>query len=334
MMHDSILSSAPRMIWRLLEAHDIDADALFRQAGFDSAQMSEPRMRYPKEAFHILWAEVVRVTGSDCIGIEAGRLYSPLDLSALGVSFLSSMTLMEGLQRLHRYESIVNSDLTFSIKEMQDRVDVLSDAEFKYKAVARIHQDIRLSVIVDLCRKGLGSALNPIEVAFAYPEPEDTSEYAAVFCCPLAFSQPTPRISFSIEDTQRAFLTSNRELAFGNDQILDGMLSELKDSSLSSQVKRVIVECLPSGTPTEKDIVERLFMSSRTLQRKLSDEGTNFRTLLLEARRALAEQYISDKNMPLAEISYMLGFADQSSFFRAFKKWTGDSPSQFRESLS
>ena len=333
-MEESILSSAPRMIWRLLEAHDIDADALFRQSGFDPAQMNEPRMRYPKEAFHILWAEVVRVTGSDSIGIEAGRLYSPLDLSALGVSFLSSMTLMEGLQRLHRYESIVNSDLTFTIKETQDRVDVLSDAEFKYEEVARIQQDIRLSVIVDLCRKGLGLALNPIEVAFTYPEPKDTSEYAAVFCCPLVFGQPISRVSFSTEDTQRAFLTSNRELALGNDQILDGMLSELKGSSLASQVKHVIIECLPSGSPTEKDIVERFFMSSRTLQRRLSDEGTNFRTLLLEARRALAEQYIADKNMPLAEISYMLGFADQSSFFRAFKKWTGDSPSQFRESLS
>ena len=59
-MDESILSSAPRMIWRLLESHDIDADALFRQSGFDPAQMSEPRMRYPKEAFHTLWAEVVK----------------------------------------------------------------------------------------------------------------------------------------------------------------------------------------------------------------------------------------------------------------------------------
>ena len=333
-MDESILSSVPRMIWRLLESHGIDADAVFRQSGFDPAHMSEPRMRYPKESFQNLWADVVKITGNGSIGIEAGRFYSPLDLSALGVSFLSSTTLMEALQRIHRYESIVNSSLTFTITETQGRVDVLSDANFSVEQVARIHEDIRVSILLDLCRKGLGPALNPIEVAFTYPEPKDTSEYAAIFCCPLVFSQPISRVSLRVEDTQRPFLSSNRDVAFGNDQILDRVLSELKGSSLASQVKHVIIECLPSGSPTEKDIVERLFMSSRTLQRKLSDEGTNFRTLLLEARRALAEQYIADKNMPLAEISYMLGFADQSSFFRAFKKWTGDSPSQFRESLS
>ena len=332
-MEESILSSAPRMVWRLLEAHDIDADTLFRQSGFDPAHMSEPRMRYPKEAFRTLWAEVLTITGIDSIGIEAGRFYSPFDLSALGVSFLSSTTLMEALQRLHRYESIVNSTLAFTIAETAKRVDVLSDANFQFEEVARIHQDIRLSVLVDLCRKGLGPALNPVEVAFTYPEPKDTSEYVAVFCCPLVFSQPVSRLSFSVDDTQRAFLTSNREIAFGNDQILNEMLSELKGSSLASQVKRIIIEGLPSGSLTAKDVVERLFMSSRTLHRKLSDEGTNFRTLLLEVRRELAEQYISDRSMPLAEISYMLGFADQSSFFKAFKKWTGDSPSQFRESL-
>ena len=333
-MEESILSSVPRMIWRLLESHDIDADAVFRQSGFDPAHMSEPRMRYPKDSFQNLWANVVKITGNGSIGIEAGRFYSPLDLSALGVSFLSSTTLMEALQRLRRYESIVNSNLTITLVETEQRVDVLSDANLAVKEVSKIHEDIRKAVVLDLCRKGLEPDLNPIEVAFTYPEPEDTSEYAAIFRCPLLFSQSVSRLSFSVDDTQRAFLTSNRELAFGNDQILNEMLSELKGSSLASQVKHVIIECLPSGTPTEKDIVERLFMSSRTLQRKLSDEGTNFRTLLLEARRVLAEQYISDKNMPLAEISYMLGFADQSSFFRAFKKWTGDSPSQFRDSLS
>jgi AraC-like DNA-binding protein len=80
-------------------------------------------------------------------------------------------------------------------------------------------------------------------------------------------------------------------------------------------------------------MAKRVFVSGRTLQRKLADEGTNFRTLLLEVRRGLAEQYITDKNMLLAEISYMLGFSDVSSFSRAFKKWTGDPPAAFRSNL-
>mgnify|MGYP001946743321 CR=1 FL=1 len=76
-----------------------------------------------------------------------------------------------------------------------------------------------------------------------------------------------------------------------------------------------------------------MYVSGRTLQRRLAEEGTSFRTLLLEVRRELAERYISDPHMPLAEISYMLGFADSSSFSRAFKRWTGEPPALFREKL-
>ncbi len=108
------------------------------------------------------------------------------------------------------------------------------------------------------------------------------------------------------------------------------MIKDFSSSDLVSRVKRAIVDALPSGTPDKNAVAKLLFMSSRTLQRRLADESTNFRALLLEVRRALAEKYILDKDMPLEEISYMLGFADISSFSRAFKQWTGDPPNEFR----
>jgi AraC-like DNA-binding protein len=223
--------------------------------------------------------------------------------------------------------------LDFEALGVEGRIDFLSDAKIDSKEGARVAEDARQSVVLDLCRLGLDKSLNPVAVGFTYPEPKNTGEHFATFCCPLAFSQPIARISFSAEDAQRRFTASNRELAISNDQILDGMIKELKSSGLVSQVKRAIIDDLPSGTPSESDIAKHVFVSSRTLQRKLAEEGTSFRELLLEVRRELAEQYISDQHMPLAEISYMLGFADQSSFFRAFKKWTGKSPAKFRSNL-
>ena len=87
------------------------------------------------------------------------------------------------------------------------------------------------------------------------------------------------------------------------------------------------------GKGSEEKVAAEVCVSSRTLQRRLAEEGTSFRKLVLEVRRQLAEKYISDKAMPLAEISYMQGFADTSSFSRAFKKWTGDPPAIFRSNL-
>ena len=329
-MQGSLLSSVGKILWRLLEGHKIDADALFRQSGLDPALLQEPRIRYPFESVIKAWVEASRATGNGSIGLQAAKFYTPLDMHALGVAFLSSSTLLEALHRLDRYESVLNSSLDFTIVEQEGRIDFLSDAKIDSKEGARIAEDARLSVVLDLCRLGLDQSLNPVEVGFTYPEPKNTGEHFATFRCPLAFSQPIARISFSAEDAQRRFTASNRELVISNDQILDGMIKELKSSGLASQVKRDIIDDLPSGTPSEADVARRIFVSSRTLQRKLAEEGTSFRELLLQVRRELAEQYISDKHMPLAEISYMLGFAEQSSFFRAFRKWTGKSPAKFR----
>jgi len=232
-----------------------------------------------------------------------------------------------------RYESAVNSSLKFSIVETTDRVDIVSEvAEIPPDAV-RIVEDTRTSTLVDLCRKGLDPALDPIEVAFTYPQPARTGDHFSMFRCPVKFGQPETKISFDKADLRRPLTAANRELAINSDQIVEGMINDLSRADIVSQVKRAIIDDLPSGTPSEEAIAKCVFVSGRTLQRRLSNENTNFRTLVLEVRRELAEKYMADKTMPLAEISYMLGFSDTSSFSRAFKRWTGEPPVVFRKSL-
>lgn len=332
-METSILASAGRMLWRYLEAHKVDADALFKRCGLDPALIHESRSRYSYRQLCSAFVDAAAITQNDNIGLEFAKHYSPLDLNALGVTFLSSATLLDACQRLRRYEAIVNSSLAFSIAESPDSLDLMSVVPDVPDDAARIIEDARSSVLLDLCRKALDKSLDPVEVAFTYPEPKSTGDHFGVFRCPLKFSQPESKISFNIEDARRPFTAINRELALNGDQILEGMITELKQSDIISQVKRAIIDELPSGSPSEEAIASRVFVSSRTLQRRLADEGTNFRTLTLEVRRQLAQKYIADKSMPLAEVSYMLGFSDTSSFSRAFKQWTGNSPAIFRNNI-
>jgi AraC-like DNA-binding protein len=332
-MKGGIIASAGRDLWRLLESYNIDADSLFRQSGLDPSLIHEPRTRYPIELLDQAWAEAGAITGNENIGLEAAKHYSPLDIGALGVTFLSSATLMDALRRLERYASAISTELSVSVTEKDGRIDLLNEVADQQGDANRIVEDGRMSIVVDLCRLGLNNDLDPIEVAFTYSEPKATAEHFGIFRCPLLFSQPVARISFSLADSLRPFTASNRELALNHDQILAGMIKDLTKSDLVSQVKRAIIDDLPSGTPSEELIAKQVFVSSRTLQRRLADESTNFRTLVLDVRRELAEQYIADKDMPLAEISYMLGFSDTSSFSRAFKKWSGDPPTLFRSNL-
>jgi AraC-like DNA-binding protein len=332
-METSILASAARPLWRYLEANKVDADSLFKRFGLDSALIHEPRSRFSYQLLCQAWVEAAAITQNENVGFESARHYTPLDLNALGVTFLSSSTLMEALQRLVRYESVLNSNLTFSITESGERLDLTSELAAIPADAVRIVEDSRTSVLINLCRLGLDMALDPVEVAFTYPEPTATGEHFSVFRCPVKFSQPASRISFKLADVRRPFTAANRELAISSDQILEEMINDQNQSDIVSQVKRAIIDDLPSGTPSEENIAKRVFVSSRTLQRRLSDENTNFRTLVLEVRRELAQKYLADKTMPLAEISYMLGFSDTSSFSRAFKKWTGDPPAVFRTNL-
>ena len=332
-MKNSLLASLGRPLWRLLDAKSLDADALFHKHGLDPKLIREPRTRYPYDLLCKAWAEAVTITGNESIGLEISRFFTPLDMNALGVTFLSSANLREAFLRLDRYEQLVNTNLDFSIVESDGRMDLISVAKGVPSEAVQVVEDCRGAALVNMARLGLNNSLDPLEVSFTYPQPPSTGEHFSIFRCPLLFSQPESRISFAIADAERPFTDANRELAVSNDRFLDEMMKDLKTSNLVNQVKWAIIEDLPSGAPSEEEIARRLFVSSRTLQRRLREESTNFRTLVLEVRRELAEKYISDKSLPLAEISYLLGFSDTSSFSRAFKRWTGDAPAVFRSSL-
>jgi len=267
------------------------------------------------------------------VGLQMSNYLNPLDLNALGVTFLSSSHLSEAAHRLKRYEHILNTRLSFSIEETGSEFHLLSEVDDLPDYATVVIEDTRQAALITLARRGLNKGADATEVCFTYPEPVELGDHYGAFRCSLKFNQPTARITFKSSDARRPFTDANRDLALRTDSFLDEILSELDESDLVSRVKRVIIDALPSGAPAEEDVARQVFISSRTLQRRLAEEGTNYRTLLLEVRRELARRYIADKDMPLAEISYMLGFSDASSFSRAFKRWTGEPPALYREKL-
>ena len=123
----------------------------------------------------------------------------------------------------------------------------------------------------------------------------------AYFRCPVTFDSDDSAILFTRADVDRPLPASNRELARANDQILSDFLNRLREDDLITRVKTAIAEDLPSGSPSDDEIAKSLFMSPRTLNRKLSALGTNYSQLLETVRRELAEQYIADPTLTLSE---------------------------------
>lgn len=330
-MIGTFLASEARILCRVLRPYGIDGGDLYRAEGLDASLIDKPRARYPFERVAAAWGRAARVTGKPHIGLELAQHWRPTDFHGLAVVFLASANLRQALERLARYHVVVNTTFALRLEQHGDRLDLVCPTTSVDDDARRVIQDARAAVIVGLCRTGAEGRLDPLRMEFAYPAPQDTSAHEALLRCQLAFDRPDWRLSFRASDCDRPFLAHNRELARSNDRVLDAMVKRLREDDLVSRVKLAMLEDLASGSPAEDAIAKSVSMSTRSLQRRLAEEGTSFTALLAQLRRELAEQYVEDRDIPVTEISYMLGFSDVSSFSRAFKRWTGRSPAARRQ---
>jgi len=328
-MEFTFLSTQIRILWRLLESHKIDYMSLCRQCGLDPALANDPRARYPIDRVAEAWMAAAEITGIPSIGLEAGKFYRATDFHALGYAFLASSTLRTALNRLVRYGAIC-SPIAVHVDEDEQSLSLCSSLPSIDPPASIIMEDCRLSLILAFCRVAAEEGLDPISVTLAHPEPKDTAPYYGLFRCPVTFGGSECRLNFSIKDAGRPFSAANRDLARVNDSVLVGLLRTLQEENLISKVKSAIVEELPSGEPAAETIAKSVFMSTRSLQRKLAEEGTTYTKLLQDVRFELAEKYIADDKYPITEVSYLLGFSDTSVFSRAFKRWSGHPPGHFR----
>jgi AraC-like DNA-binding protein len=173
---------------------------------------------------------------------------------------------------------------------------------------------------------------HPNKVELMRPRPAAPEVYEQFFKAPIVFGSDACRLHFDAAMLDAPLPSANPALARLNDQVIVDYLARFDKTQLAVQVRNLIIERLPSGEPNQGQIATQLHMSLRGLQRKLRDEGTNFKQLLEDTRQELACQYLKQSELSLGEVTYLLGFSDQSNFTRAFKRWMGLAPSEYRAS--
>ena len=325
-MVTSTLTSWALLIHRALTDRGIDADALFRRAGLDPARMNDPNARYPQTGMQRLWALATSASGDECFGLEVAQHWHPTTFHALGYSALASETLRDALLRVVRYGRVVTTGARVDLEQSGDEVvlrllGLLPGAEFVPASV-----DAGVATVVILCRAGRGEPIDPVRVSLVRAEPGCSSRLRTFFGCPVDFSAAENRIVFRASDLDAQLPTTNAVLLRVNEQVLTDYLARLERAEVTVQVQAKLIQLLPSGKVEEGFIARALNLSLRSLQRKLEERGVTFRKLLDDTRQQLAEQYLKDSTLSVSEIAYLLGFAEVSSFSRAFKRWTGRAP--------
>ena len=329
-MRGSTITSWALLVAKALEAGGHDSAEIFQRAGLDPAKLGNPDARYPMEGMHRLWQLAVEVSRDPYFGFEAASHWHPTTLNALGYSWMASDSLRDALVRMSRYGRLVNSVARMTLEESEQEVAFSIEAPIPTAMVSNEAIDAALATLVRMCRVSYGESFSPLRVVTHRPQLEDPRRYYEFFRAPVEFSSSGNVLYFSKGALEKHLPTANPRLAGVSDQVVAEYLARFDKGSTAIRVRAKLVDLLSSAQFSQQDVADSLHMSLRTLQRKLAEENTSYKEILEETRRELANQYLRQGYLSVSEVTYLLGFSEPSNFARAFKRWTGHTPSEFR----
>jgi AraC-like DNA-binding protein len=325
----STIGSYAHAIAAALESRGIEPREAFQEAGVVFKSSPDPLLRLKNEEVGRLFAVATRLTGDPYFGIEVGMTIQPSNLHALGYGLMASSTLRDFCRRVENYYRLVSRAADFRHYEEGD-VAIL-EARNITSDVCHESQDAYVVFMLRFMRFLYQKPLDPIWVEMLRPCPEaGPHPYLDYFNCPARFGCEFVRIALDSRVMDEELHGANTELALQNDEVVIRYLQEMDKSDIVNWVRGLVIKNLSSGTLSKTSIASQLHMSPRNLQFKLAAQGTSYQELLDTTRRELAFAYIEQRRLAITEIAYLLGFTDSANFTRAFRRWTGKSPSEFR----
>ena len=323
---NSILGSYVKAVGRALDAAGCDGAALLAEAGFDLKELDGPDSRCPLVNTGHLWRIAVAATGDPAFGTKVANHYKHTSFHALGYGTSASSTLKEAFERVQRYCHVVSDavDYQFFRRGAEYHFVIEPAVEISVQAI-----DALVSSYLRMCRSLIGSHYSPLSIELRRSRPEITDDYERLWRAPLRFGAEQNRLIFDSDSIERLLETGNPELARQSDAISSRYLARIERFNIVARVREVLTQRLREREPSQEEVAEVLNVSARTLQRKLGDNGTTFKEILDETRHALALAYLSVPHS-VSETTFRLGFSCTSSFTRAFRRWTGLSPSDWR----
>ena len=328
---ESFLATMGQVFVRLVDMYGIDARALLREADIDPAVLRDPAARIPSSIMDTVSGKAAELISDPAFALHAARCWHPSNLGALGHAWLASSTLRTGLQRLERYSRLLGEKAQIKITDARDGLRFTYDHRRSDPLLRAIGTDFAMSLVLDMCRMNYGASLRPVEVRLSRARPRDIEPYRHFYGCPIHFEANEDGFLLTSRVADEPLPTANWQLAGTLDNILTAQLAALNKDNIPARCKSSVLEQLTSGEVSEENMARQLHMSRRTLQRKLAESNTTYQKLVDDTRRDLALRYMEDAGKSMTDVTFLLGFSGQSAFTRAFRRWTGMSPTNYRE---
>jgi AraC-like DNA-binding protein len=315
------------------EALGVDTEPGLRAMQLSRASLEDPELRVSHAAVQQLLDAALRISGERDLGLLAAELALPVHLDVVEYVARAQPTAGKALASAVRYHTLLHDGLAMHTRS-EDGATIWS-VDFGTLQIDPAAYEFTLAVYVIASRRITGQpALAPREVRFRHAQPKDLSRHRRIFGCALRFCAHEYAIVLPEEQVSLPLSGADAGLAALLDRHADEVLQKLgRAPGLLDRVRELLSRDLASGAHSADATAKRLGMSARTLHRRLSQAGTSYRALVDEVRRELSLRYLGDPTLAVREVGHLLGFTTGPSFHRAFRRWTGETPSDYRETL-
>jgi AraC-like DNA-binding protein len=316
-----------------LQQKGIAVEQLLAGTGLSAAIFVDPDAVMVESQHRQLLFNAIALSNRPSLGLEVGLNRKFFTLASLGNAMLFSNTLREAIElgiKNQAYTGRYSGQtllLSFYVEQQNAIFQIDDSPELGALRVFAIEE--MLGNIVAQSKVVRGEPLSIKQLRCAYPEPKCTEIYREVFDCPVIFSAPITQLEFSAKDLDQPLPQASAASAklFAKD--CDRILASRRSSDLISMIRRILLQ-KPQSMPTAQHMAEFLCCSPRTLRRKLLDLDTTYQKLVESVRSRLAKQYLVNTQLDISQIAFALGYSDSATFNRAFKKWTGKTPTAYR----
>lgn len=320
-------------VFDALMQHGMEASEVASRTGLDPAIFRQVDGRIPAETSIKLWDLLWETSNDPLCALKIGQIVRKQSMGVVGNLFLACNTLGEALDQSIRFHSLTNeSGKIECFRQGRNCLFRYSITDPRFDSHLVIERS--LSSGLTWANFFTGKKIEPLGVFFEQPEPEYASEVSKFFGCPVHYGQDNNEISFKSSILEWEGVHKNDYIK----EILVGRASELssrQDESTSQIISDFLRKNLAFGEVSIEWLCQKLALSRTTLYRELKREGLSYQDILDNVRKELVQVYLLDRNYSLTETAYLLGYSESSTFHRAFRKWFGMPPGQWKaESLS
>ncbi|NUU76860.1 AraC family transcriptional regulator [Paenibacillus xylanilyticus] len=314
--------------WAGLEQLGIDAHDVARQAQLPLKKITNITVN--TDEYFAIWQAYSDLIGDTAEGIiKLATVFETAHYPPSVLATYHARDYRDALHRMARYKQMCPPE---SLRITEEKEHCTIELEWKNTSQSGppVLVGITLVFLLELGRRGTGQPLNAKQVEFSHAM-GDLKTLEEYFGCNIRIGAPSNRLILHQRDVDRPFITYNEELLEILTPVLDRSLDEQQRSpSMTDAVVWILKRSLTRGRPDIHIVAKELGVSHRTLQRRLTEENTSFKQLLTLARHEQAREYLSDPSLDIKEVAFLVGYEDQNSFYRAFRGWEGETPSNWR----